>query len=108
MSSTLYEDPDVEVEDDEYDDEEYDDAPVYVTHPRVVAGVTLIASLMLFSTLAGVTFAVISVIAPPDGDLVGVVWRDATAADYLSGPRLLITLAVAAVGTGLFWLATDR
>lgn len=87
--------------DDWYEDEE---TPVYVTHHRVVTGVMLIASLLLFHTLAGVTFALISYIAPPDGG-----WSSsATLGDYVTGTRVLIALAVAAIGTVLFWIASDK
>ena len=75
-----------------------DDAPAYTTHPRVVAGVTLIASLMLFSTLAVVAFIVINLIAPPQGDAL---------ADYMTSGRAMFVLAIATFGTGLFWVSVN-
>ena len=78
-------------------DDEFDDAPRYGTHPKVVAGVVAIASIMLFSVFFAIALILIAVFAPPD------TRDDALLADYLTTGRLLIAAFLAVSLTSLFW-----
>lgn len=81
-------------------DETFD--PEYTTHPRVVAGVTVMASIMLFWFLFAIAILVIGLFVPPD-TMSGIVVREATIDDYLTPARLGVSALVSATLTALFW-----
>lgn len=66
----------------------------YTTHPRVVAGVMLMASLMLFSLVFAIAITLFGIINPPDNG-------------YLTEARVLLAGAIATICTWAFWVATS-
>ena len=81
--------------------------PRYTTHPRVVAGVMLIASLMLFSTVFAIAIFLFGVVNPPEYGLEdGYRVVDVVLSDYFTRTRVLIAGVVALVATVGFWIAS--
>lgn len=72
-----------------HDDDLYDEPEVvYTTHPKVVAGVVLLASLALFSVASGLAFLILDGMADTDS----------------SRSSAMIALVVGAVVAALFWV----
>jgi hypothetical protein len=85
------------------------ETPHYTTHPKVVAGVVLIASLTLFSLLFWATLLIAAVVAPVETRYIGSIAIEPALEDYYSARRLLLSAAVGCAGTGAFWwLVPDR
>lgn len=93
-------DHDVDVE--FYDDES--DAPRYRTHPKVVAGIVLMASLMLFSVLFTLTMMIMGAVAPPPGSGSNLI-ASPELGDYFTAQRMLVAGGISATLTFLFWLS---
>lgn len=72
----------------------------YTTHPNVVTGVVLMASLALWSVLFWVAIFIIGRLAPPSW--AGTNYSPVLA-DYLTTPRVVIAVIVAIIGTVAFW-----
>jgi uncharacterized membrane protein len=81
--------------------------PRYTTHPRVIAGVVLMASLMLFSTVFAIAITLLGVFMPPY-PRSAVVVSDIALDDYFTRTRLLISGAVSLVITVGFWFTVSR
>ena len=75
----------------------------HTTHPKVVAGVVLIASLMLFSVVFAVGLGLSWMVSPPEIEAIGSTRLDPTFADYFSTMRVTVPGIVALVVTVLFW-----
>ena len=82
------------------------EGPRYTTHPKAVAGIILMASLMLFSLVFSLMIALAAVIAPIETRTYGAYVIEPTFSDYLSFGRVVFAAGVALVVTGAFWLAT--
>jgi hypothetical protein len=91
------------VTDDELMDDEFDDVR-YVTHPKAVAGIVVMASLMVFSVLFAIILILAGVLVPPS-ETFGMVSGVRPMESYLSGPRLLFAGGTSAALTGVFWFA---
>ena len=84
------------------DEYEYDEAPRYTTHPKAVAGIMVMASIMLFSVVFAITLVLAGVFVPPR-TAVGVLTHDAVLSDYLTFGRVLVATVAGLVITVLFW-----
>jgi len=82
--------------------------PRYTTHPRVVAGVMLMASLMLFSVVFTIAIVLFGIVNPPESSLVGVAVPDPPLSAYFTQARVLIAGAIAALTTVGFWIAVSE
>lgn len=82
--------------------------PRSTTHPKVVAGVVLITSLMLFSTLFSVTLLLAASINPIETEMMGAYTVAPTLEDYVSAARVMLAAAVASAGTAGFWFAVGE
>lgn len=80
----------------------------YTTHPKVVAGVVLIASLLLFGAVFWACMGVSWAASPPEDIVIGTVRFQATAEDYFSVTRIIVSVAIAVVTTGGFWAIFGR
>jgi hypothetical protein len=78
--------------------------PNHSTHPLVVSGVVVIASVMLFNTLFSILLLGSIWIAPPTETGIGLSYTETTLEDYFSGVRLLWCVGLAVLGTAGFWL----
>lgn len=78
----------------------------HTTHPKAVAGIILMASLMLFSVVFSLILALAAVISPIEARVYGSFVIEPTLSDYLSGGRILFAAGVSAVVTVGFWLLT--
>lgn len=81
--------------------------PKYTTHPKAVAGIILIASLMLFGVLFWLVIGITATIAPIEVERIGLNVTEPTFIDYLSKGRMIIAGIGALVGTAAFWLFVD-
>lgn len=82
-------------------DEMYDeiDEVRYTTHPKAVAGIVVMASLMLFSTVFTVTILIAALVSPLDAR--------ATLDGYLAVDRAIMAAIAGVIVTALFWTFVD-
>ena len=85
------------------DDEAYEIEVRYTTHPRAVAGIMVMASIMLFAVIFAIALFLAGVFMPPD-TMRGVVVYDPVLSDYITAERILIASIAAGVVTALFWV----
>ena len=71
----------------------------YLTRKKAIAGIMVMASLMLFSVLFTITILVFAWMSP-------IEYRP-TLADYLAVDRSLSAAAVSGIATALFWSFID-
>ena len=84
----------------------HDEGRRYSTHPKAVAGIILMASLMLFSVVFSLMIALAAIIAPIETRTYGAYVIEPTFSDYLSSGRVLFAAGIAAFVTGGFWFIT--
>lgn len=80
----------------------------HTTHPKVVAGVVLIASLLLFSTVFAVVMGISWAAAPPETRVIGTVRIEPTLADWFSLDRVIWSAIAGALVTWGFWAIAGR
>lgn len=82
--------------------------PTYTTHPKVVAGVVLIASLLLFNLVFWTCMGVSWAISPPETTyrITGLA-VEPSAGDYFGGVRVVVSTVVGIIITWGFWKAVD-
>jgi hypothetical protein len=86
------------------DDADRRSAPRYTTHPKVVAGIVLMASLMLFSVLFTILMMVFGAIAPP-APRSSTLLASPDLEDYFTTQRILYAGGISATLTFLFWVS---
>ena len=78
------------------DDEGYEIEVRYTTHPRAVAGIMAMASIMVFSVVFAITIILAGVFVPPDT-------AHAVLSDFLTIGRVIVATVAGLVITALFW-----
>lgn len=79
----------------------------FSTHPKAVAGIVLIASLMLFSTVFGICMGVSWAISPPQAEILGTIRLDPSPSDYFGATRVAVSAVIGIAATVLFWRIAD-
>lgn len=86
----------------------------YTTHPNVVAGVTIIAIMLLFGLGFWLTVLGLAIVDPPTGELIDQsftgegIYADPTFNDVLSRGRVLLALVSGVVLAVVAWSTLTR